>query len=105
MKLILPLRPIATMRVLGVLTRKCINFSYKTAYKKLSMTQNAKVNTLFVNTPQMKLVLSRFIFCVLNCIKNFQRKLHSQIVNKQLISKIWRTFCNHINLNYFTIHI
>ena len=59
------IRPVPTMCIKGVLTRKCINFSHKTAYKKLLMTQNAKVNTVFVNTPKRKLVLSRFIFLYL----------------------------------------
>ena len=64
-------RPIPTTCVKGALAGHCVNFFSKTAYEKLSMSQNfskcqsAKVNAIFDNTPQMKDALQLFIFCVL----------------------------------------
>ena len=50
------------MHIKNVLTRKCVNFDHKKAFANTQMTQNAKINTLFVNAPKMKLLLSISIF-------------------------------------------
>ena len=71
-------RPVPTTCIIkDVLVGHCINFFLAKqptkSYQCLKTFQNAKVNTLFANTPKMKDISQLFIFCVLT----FQQKPNS----------------------------
>ena len=81
------LRPIPARCVKGLLVGHCVDFFRGKSCKKLSMPQNAKVNTHFANMSKMKHSFQLFICCAFPLCIDFAAenpfpKRHVMTLNK-----------------------